>query len=222
MAQMAERVRNRLDALGLNPFEVARRMDVERGFVNDLLIGRKKSVRGDSLYTLASILECDAEFLLGQQDVPRRARRSVDASTAVTVPVAGIVEAGVWREAGAGVRLPASLPLQPDPRFPVSGQAAWIVRGPGADLLGILDGDAVVTVPVETFAEVAHSLRHGDAVVARRERDGETMTMIVGLDQGRNGLVAVRRSSEFSGEATPIEAAGAIVGVVVRAVRVFG
>lgn len=54
----------RLTELGVNPFEAARRGGLERSFVNDLLIGRKKSVRGDNIGKLAAALEIDTASLL--------------------------------------------------------------------------------------------------------------------------------------------------------------
>lgn len=68
---LAERVRERLEALGINPFEAARRAGFERSFVNDLLIGRKKSVRGAALLRLATALGCDPAYLVGMQAAPR-------------------------------------------------------------------------------------------------------------------------------------------------------
>jgi hypothetical protein len=43
----------RLKELKRNPFEAARLGGLERSFVNDILIGRKRSVRGENLERLA-------------------------------------------------------------------------------------------------------------------------------------------------------------------------
>ncbi|MCF1502167.1 LexA family transcriptional regulator [Afifella sp. H1R] len=83
---LKERVRQRLDDLGINPFEAARRAGVERNFINDLLSGRKRSIRDTSLTKLARGLNTSEAWLLGrlsEDDNPRRA-----------VPLVGFVGAG--------------------------------------------------------------------------------------------------------------------------------
>jgi hypothetical protein len=57
-------VSRRLAELGINPFEAARRGGLERSFVNDILIGKKRSVRGDNIGKLAVALETDPVSLL--------------------------------------------------------------------------------------------------------------------------------------------------------------
>jgi transcriptional regulator with XRE-family HTH domain len=56
-------IRRRLEALGINSFEAARRVGAQRTFVNDILSGRKQSVRGDNLRRLADALEMDLSEL---------------------------------------------------------------------------------------------------------------------------------------------------------------
>ena len=46
-----------MNELDLNPFEAARKGGLERSFINDLLIERRKSVRGDNIFKLANALE---------------------------------------------------------------------------------------------------------------------------------------------------------------------
>ncbi len=42
---LRERIRARLEDLDLNPFEAARRIPADRTFLNDLLIGKKETIR---------------------------------------------------------------------------------------------------------------------------------------------------------------------------------
>lgn len=82
------------------------------------------------------------------------------------MPIAGILEAGVWR--GQEAQPFEAIPLAPDPRFPAERQAAYLVRGHHADALGVRDGDVVLAL-------VDGPPRDGDLVVARRVRsEGET------------------------------------------------
>jgi transcriptional regulator with XRE-family HTH domain len=63
-------VKRRLVELGINPFEAARRGRLERSFVNDLLNGKKRSIRGDNATKLAAALEVDVVSLLSRRDGP--------------------------------------------------------------------------------------------------------------------------------------------------------
>lgn len=58
-------VEDRLEELGLNPFEAAVRGGLERGFINDLLQGKKTGVRGNNLAKLAVALEWTPAHLVG-------------------------------------------------------------------------------------------------------------------------------------------------------------
>ena len=58
------KVAARLDELSRNPFEAARFGGLERSFVNDILIGKKTSVRGDNLAKLAKGLDWTVPDLL--------------------------------------------------------------------------------------------------------------------------------------------------------------
>ena len=53
----------RLEELDRNPFEAARVGELERSCVNDILIGRKRSVRGQNLERLARALDWDSRLL---------------------------------------------------------------------------------------------------------------------------------------------------------------
>jgi DNA-binding Xre family transcriptional regulator len=68
--QLQARVRERLASLKINPFEAARHGGLERGFINDILNGKKKSIRGDNLWKVAAALHCTTEYLLGESERP--------------------------------------------------------------------------------------------------------------------------------------------------------
>lgn len=57
-------IERRLEELGINPYEAARRGGLERNFVQDILHERKRTVRGDNLERLAKALGCDPADLL--------------------------------------------------------------------------------------------------------------------------------------------------------------
>ena len=77
-------VQGRLTELDRNPFDAARKGGLERSYVNDILIGKKKSVRGDKLEQLAAALDLRVADLVAA---------SAPAKGAL-VAVAGLVSAG--------------------------------------------------------------------------------------------------------------------------------
>ena len=62
--QLKLKVAERLAELALNPFEDARAGGLERGFINDILNGRKRSVQGANLTKLAKALSWKVENLI--------------------------------------------------------------------------------------------------------------------------------------------------------------
>lgn len=196
---LRERVRERLEATGLNPFEAARRIGNERTFLNDLLIGRKETIRQAAIPRVAAVLDCDPEYLLGAQATPRRTRASPAEAIqprpatgeapqqAVGLPLAGICEVGAWRT-GADAIPPRRLPVAPDTRLPVEDQVAFLVRGTHADALGLADGDVVVAL-------MGGAWRDGDVLVVRRARaDGTAETFLARAENRPQDTEVVARA----------------------------
>lgn len=162
---LAGRIRMRLNQLDINPFEAARRSGLERSFVNDVLIGRKLTVREAGLTKLAMGLDCDPGYLTGHQETPR----ALVADPAQGMSVVGVCETGVWRSAGAAV--PAMVaPLMADPRFPGVPNLALLARGDGGAAAGISDGDYVVALDYGCWEAREGPIRDGQLCVVRRER----------------------------------------------------
>lgn len=206
---LRDRIRERLDALDINPFEAARKIGAERTFINDLLIGKKKTIRSAALPSVAQALDCDTEYLMGAQDIPRRttpAQRPQDRALAApqALPLAGVAEAGTWRAAPRSGPPPA-LPVAPDPRFPAAAQAAYLVRGDHAEWLGAPDGSVIVAVTGAGY-------RDGDVVLIRRTRQGE---------EGPEEEITLRRvdAGKLSlGAGTSVDPTSAGVEILARAV----
>jgi transcriptional regulator with XRE-family HTH domain len=82
---LARSVQARLNQLGRNPFEAARKGGLERSFINDILIGRKKSVRGDNIGRLAAALDWTVADLMmrieGNPSTELRRRRVAEGKT---------------------------------------------------------------------------------------------------------------------------------------------
>lgn len=79
----------RLDALGINQFEAARRGELERGFVRDILIGRKTTVLGRNLVKLAAALETTPEEIARVMEGDARTAEARSPQVRAPVRIAG-------------------------------------------------------------------------------------------------------------------------------------
>lgn len=196
---MRARVRERLSALGISAFEAARRVGAERAFLNDLLVGKKETIRPSAIRKVAEVLECDPDYLIGAQATPRKAPGGMT--------LAGICEAGAWR--GRGSIPVEALPVAPDPRFPAERQAAYLLRGHHADGLGLQDGDVLVAVE-ESQA------RNGDTVIVRRRKETGEVELTVHLVE--QDELRAKRSQPSGALASESE----IIGRVIVSHRIIG
>lgn len=108
------RVRRRVEELGQSPITLAKSVGLERGYINDIVIGRKRSVRTDKLELVAQALGVSVGYLQGMDDavmiLPEIQTNTINA----------ICETGVWRtlskprsgRSSEGMR-PGSLPARP-------------------------------------------------------------------------------------------------------------
>lgn len=154
----------RLAELGRNPFEAARIGGLERSFVNDILIGRKRSVRGSNLVKLSKALDLTpADIILeaeGEQLVKTTA-------CPTSVRVRGETAAGLWFEHDDLINEePEPIPVIPG-RYSNLVQFAYRVSGPSMNKKRIHHGDYVICVP---YFEARMQPETGDIVVVERRR----------------------------------------------------
>lgn len=168
-------VEERLEELGRNPFEAARLGDLERGFINDILQGKKRSIRGENMRKLAVGLDWTPGDLLmaTSTETAHLARLKTVGREAQVVPrfllVRYRVQAGHWYEVGFDEPpVDFSIPVVPDPRYAEWPQWAELVVGPSANK----------KIPEGHFAHVVDAIemgyepKDGDWVIVERRRSG--------------------------------------------------
>jgi phage repressor protein C with HTH and peptisase S24 domain len=64
MSDLKTLVEEKLDQAKRNPFEAARSAGLERSFVNDILIGKKRSVSGGNIQKLAAAIDASANEII--------------------------------------------------------------------------------------------------------------------------------------------------------------
>jgi transcriptional regulator with XRE-family HTH domain len=159
---------------GFNQKSLARFAGLNETAVRDILKGRSKNPRLDTLEALARALDCTVVQLAGGRSVPRP-----DAKTDC-IDVIGAVEAGVgnkslvrpvddWYE----LELPRDRRYRDRPRF------ALEVRGNAAERF-YKRGDVVVCVKPEELNRV---VADGDKLVIQLERDDSEFEFVIGQHQ---------------------------------------
>lgn len=169
-----ERLEQKRAALGMSVAELARKSGVNYDSVNKYLRGDTDQPRGNNLDKLASAVGVSKIWLrdgVGAEDA------EIEPSTSRLVPVAvaGVVEAGSFREVDQfdqSERVTVAMPA--DDRFPRARLLAFDVMGDSMNALSprpILPGDRAICVAYE---DVAHEtpLRDSMVVVVERSRDG--------------------------------------------------
>ena len=152
-----DRIEARLNELGINQFEAAKRAGKGTHFLYDFFIGRKKSFKGDGPERLAHALECSTSYLTGESEVigsPPTGLLLPATQSNGGLSFAGVVEAGVFRKV-QNLHFPAeNIPIAPSPRFPAERQIAYIVRGTGLSARGIAEGAVLCAVKAEEAKEI--------------------------------------------------------------------
>lgn len=192
MKNLKEIVEKRLSELGVGAVEAATRAGLERTFLRDIIVGRKKSVRSDKMADLARALMLDHLSLMHGEAVPvdadpgaSRADESKFRSEVTTVlgrmvPAAknGKVAAGLFREVDDLDQSETEFIMVPeDEKYPSARQVTFEVEGDSMNDLRprpILPGDTVVCT---VYEDIEHRvvLRDGMVAVVERSRDSGMM-----------------------------------------------
>ncbi|ABS14259.1 helix-turn-helix domain-containing protein [Brucella anthropi] len=217
---LRSRIEERVNTLGISPITLAKSAGLERGYINDLLIGRKKSIRGDKLNIVAKALQCDPEYLLLEQDEVRKHK------VIEKIEFGGVCEAGVWRSASlSNQNSGKSVPIEPDPRFPHLRNIAFDVRGNSFAAEGISDGMTVAGIALDEWTQTIGPLSTGMIVVAHANRaDGSEFELSLRrVSVKPNGISLSVRPTDPTLEFPSIDVGNdvKIVAVITRAVRLF-
>jgi hypothetical protein len=196
----------------------------ERSFLNDLLIGKKNTIRESSFPALSTVLDCDPDYLSGALDTPRRVKsKPMTSDQDVEATLSGICEAGAWREEDFAMPVFGPMPIEADPRYAASDQSFYLVRGDHAAGLGVYDGSVVCIVDAAAVEDTGRSLHDGQVVLVRRsDGSGRYELTVRVIEETRDGK---RLSAKPGSGSIPPVVPGdevQILGLLLRAIRVFG
>ncbi|MEL4069551.1 hypothetical protein WKW50_05325 [Ochrobactrum sp. GPK 3] len=218
---LRKRVQGRLDALGINAFEAAKRGGLTRNFFYELFRienGKYKKDRFNlkHLEAAAMALDCDPEYLTFEQRTPRRG------GVPDGIKLSGIAEAGALRSPGAGLPKGFTAAVEADPRYPDDTQEVYQVRGGHAAGLSIPSEAFVLSAKIEAIKALGRELSAGDVVVVSRtavEDKAEITIRKVAFDA--KGMRFDAYPDEGSIEPLHATDGVEVVGLVLQAIVVF-
>ena len=174
------RVEERLKVVDLSAdaaSRAAKKPDAIRNLRRAVKDGGRQGVTTTTLAALAPVLETTVSYLLGE-DAPKRGMDHLSRGPrGHSIPVAGKVAAGVFREVVEhDDEEPEYIFDEPDPDYPNARQIAFTVEGDSLDALEprpVLEGDKLICVD---FDDTGLPLAEGMVVVLQRTLDdGRTL-----------------------------------------------
>lgn len=201
-SSLPKRVRNRMDALGMNALQTAKTAGLGDSFVRDILRGKTRSPSAENLAKLADALQTTVEYLIGGHEDNNVEAAEIEVAG---LPVVSEINAGTWLEVTVfeGEQEPPLIPVARDPRFPRARQYALLVRGDSMDL-EYPDGSYVTCVD---FWDAGIEIKSGLRVhVERRKAGGQLIEITVkAIERTGDAYFLVPKSSNEKWAPIPIE-----------------
>lgn len=163
---LKQRVARRVEELKQSPFSLATSVGLHRQFINDIIVGRKQTVRRDKLALVAKALQCDESYLTAGTQMPPQ---SVIAGGGGLL-LKGVCQTGVWRHPTTPTDHGQYLEAAADLRFPHTPQVAFLLRGyrrPRPDAVS-----AIICMERHVFIGSKWKLEGGMTVILQRENSG--------------------------------------------------
>jgi SOS-response transcriptional repressor LexA len=180
MSPLAFRIQERCDALGISVRGAAKDAGLGFSTIRNILEGRSKSPRTDTIAKIAPVLKTTEAWLLkGEGDpapnfksknpVETRLFNHTEALSVeqIELPILGVVEAGAWREAVQEDN-PETILVARDMRFPSAKQFLLKVRGDSmnaAKPIPLLDGALIQCID---WWDAGLAIKSGLLIVVRR------------------------------------------------------
>lgn len=198
--ELQNRVRDRMEELGMKAAPLAKEAGLGLSFVRDILRGKTKVPKADNLKKLATALQTTPDALLGGSAAPA----AIEDGKPVPggrLPYGGTVAAGDWWDADdfnqdiAENAVPASIPRHPG--YPKLTQTAWRVRGDSMNEVGIFDGQWIVGASYADYVDRIGELANGNYVVVERTRaqGAERELTVKEVQFARRGMRLLPRST---------------------------
>ena len=189
---LQKRVRIRMDMLGLNALQTAKKAGLGDSFVRDILRGKTRSPSSENLAKLAAALETTPDWFMIESEA-REKTNGVKPVELVGLSVVGKIQAGAWldRSIVDDDGEYETIPVARDPRFPRARQYGLSVSGDSMDL-EYPDGSFVSCVD---FHDVSLPLKDGMIVHVERYNGSLVEVTLKAVDTVDGERVLAPRSS---------------------------
>lgn len=130
---LQKRLRTRMDMLGLNAFQTAKKAGLGGSYVRDILRGKTRSPNVENIAKLAAALDTTPEWFFTDGLEETALKRG---ATVTGLNVVGKIQAGNWVDRSIIDEDPEHeiIPVARDPRFPKARQYALAVEGDSMNL----------------------------------------------------------------------------------------
>lgn len=187
---LQKRLRIRMDLLGLNALQTAKKAGLGDSFVRDILRGKTRSPNAENLKKLAEALDTTPDWFMGSGEE----RSSVKPIGSVSgLEVQGSIQAGNWvdRSLIDESEEHEIIPVARDPRFPHAKQYALLVTGDSMDK-EYPEGSYVTCVD---YWESGISLKPGLTIHVERYNGSLVEMTLKAIELTDNGIMLMPRSS---------------------------
>lgn len=161
---LRERLREMIALRNTNAKEVSLASKNSESYVRDILSGRSNNPRMSALHSIAQVLQCDLQYLLGQSDniTAAEGRRGI-----YPMPILYIAEMGAYRPMLAKLKSSDARTVSADshPNYPHARHFAVEVRDDSMDRAGIADGMFALCVD---FTSARLTVESGEMYVISR------------------------------------------------------
>ncbi len=165
------RLQEKLDERGEKPAPLATRLGLGPSFIRDIIRGKTKSPRAESLAKLADALGTTTGYLMGTELASTLGPAIARSGTAL--PYAGTVQAGAFLNVDEYFNQdPEAVPefVLADPKYRKVRQYAYRARGDSMNQVNIHDGMWVVAADAADFIDVYGDIETRDLVIVERTR----------------------------------------------------
>lgn len=185
-----------MDEVGSNPSALAKKAGLNHTAVRDILSGKSKSPRADTLDKLAAALGTSTAKLLGE-------RTSLPSNTRI-MRMVGNVQAGVWQEAFElpyDDQEPVAVPVG---GLPMTDRMYLLkVKGDSMNLAQMPEGTMLICLDFHDFLNL-RDVQTGDMVIAHREGAAGIEATVKQLEIRKDGSHWLWPRSDNPEHQTPI------------------
>lgn len=177
--QLAKRIQERLEDLGLTPTSAAKKVGKTRELLRGVLSGKSQSIKADNLPFVLEALETTSDWLLTGKGPKERGAKATEqlspdtrgfAGPEQTVPIAGVVAAGIWREVDYDQTIELELgPFSFSAHYPRESQFSLLVEGNSLNKI-VPSGGMLHCVRLYEGGITEEMLEPGQLVIVRRTR----------------------------------------------------